>query len=128
MSEHKKLKKAKTKEQLIAENEAEIKKATAGASIPVRRVRMLMVNPADFMFLFTKGMLYRKTTRIIEGVPDDARLIAVAADSPRNGIMLVVESDEYDEIPINVLPPVQPVSINVGDKSATKKKKAPRKK
>lgn len=125
MSQHKQ---PRTKEQLIAENEAEIKKATAGAKIPVRRVRMLMVNPADFMFLFTKGMLYRKTTRIIEGVPDDARLIAVTADSARNGIMLVVESAEYDEIPINVLPPVQPVSINVGDKSATKKKKAARKK
>lgn len=98
------------------------------ADIPTRRVRMLMVNPADFMFLFTKGLAFRKRTKIIEGVPEDASLIAVAADSARNGIMLVVESTEYDEIPINVLPPVQVVNIDTRIIGATKKKKAPRKK
>lgn len=128
MSEHRQPKNIKTKEQVLKENEEDIKRISGGAKIPVRRVKMLMVNPTDFMFLFTKGLTFRKTTKIIDGVPEDAKLIAVAADSSRNGIMLVVESAEYDEVAINVLPPVQPVSIEVGDKSATKKKKAPRKK
>lgn len=98
------------------------------AKVPVRRVKMLMVNPTDFMFLFTKGLKWRKNTTIILGVPEDAQVIAVAADSVRNGIMLVLKSSEYDEIPINVLPPVEPISIDVGVKNATKKKKQPRKK
>lgn len=96
--------------------------------IPTRRVKMLMVNPADFMFLFTKGLVFRKRTRIVEGVPEDAQLIAVAPDSIRNGIMLVVQSEEYDEVPINVLPPVQVVEIDTRTLDATKKKKVTRKK
>lgn len=96
--------------------------------IPNRRVRMLMVNPTDFIFLLTEGLRFDKRTQIIKGVPEDAKVIAVAPDSMRNGIMLVVESKEYDEIPINVLPPVQPVQIDIGVPGATKKKKGPRKK
>lgn len=97
------------------------------AKIPTRRVKMLMVNPTDFMYLFTEGLVWRKRTELIEGVPADSKLIAVAADSVRNGIMLVVQSKEYDEVPINVLPPVQVVSIQTINGS-TKKKAAPRKK
>lgn len=95
--------------------------------VPTRRVKMLMVNPADFMFLFTKGLVFRKRTRIISGVPDDAKLITVAPDSVRNGIMLVVESEEFDEIPINVLPPVIVVEIDTRTLEDSKKKKASRK-
>lgn len=98
------------------------------AKVPTRRVRMLMVNPTDFMFLFKKGMVFAKGYKIIDGVPEDAKIIAVAPDSIRNGIMLVVESSTYEEIPINVLPPVQPVSIDLLVKNGTKKKKVPRKK
>jgi hypothetical protein len=98
------------------------------AKIPTRRVRMLMVNPVDFMWLFTKGLAFRKQLKIIDGVPEDAKLVAVMADSVRNGIMLVVESASYDAIPINAMPPVQPVKISTGVKDATKKKKAARKK
>lgn len=100
----------------------------AGLKIPTRRVRMFMVKPDDFMFLFTKGLKWRKNTRIVAGAPDDAQVIAVAPDSIRNGIMLVVQSATFDEIPINVLPPVVPIEIDVGVQNATKKKKAPRKK
>lgn len=96
--------------------------------IPTRRVKMLMVNPADFMFLFTKGLVFRKRTRIISGLPEDAKLVTIAADSARNGIMLVVESEEYDEVPINVLPPVQVVEIDTRTLEDSKKKKASRKK
>lgn len=100
----------------------------AKGNIPTRRVRMYMVKPADFMFLFTKGLKWRKNTTIVKGCPEDAIVIAVAPDSIRNGIMLVVQSKEFDEIPINVLPPVEPIEIDVGVANATKKKKAPRKK
>lgn len=116
-----------TKEEALKDNAADLEKLKK-VKIPNRRVKMLMVNPTDFMFLFTKGLKWRKNTTIIAGVPDDARVIAVAADSMRNGIMLVVESAQYDEVPVNVLPPVEPVGIDVGVRNATKKKKQPRKK
>ena len=94
--------------------------------IPTRRARMLMVNPADFMFLFTKGLRVRKQFELIEGVPEDAKLLTIAAEPVRGGIMMVVESEEYEEIPINVMPPIQMVRINTGKfhtKGATKSKK-----
>ena len=99
--------------------------------IPKRRAKMLMVNPADFMFLFTRGLKVRKGYKMIEGIPDDAKLLTIAAEPVRGGIMMVVESEEYDEIPINIMPPVQVISIQTGklrDSMATKKKKQPRKK
>lgn len=96
--------------------------------IPTRKVKMLMVNPVDFMYLFTKGLEFRKQTKIMEGVPEDATLLTLAADPIRHGIMMVVESETYEPIPINEMPPVEVVSINTGVKDATKKKKVPRKK
>lgn len=96
--------------------------------IPTRRAKMLMVNPADFMYLFTKGLRFRKNTQIISGLPEDAKLLTLAAEPARGAIMLVVESDSYAEIPINELPPVELIEIQQGEKGATKKKAAPRKK
>ncbi len=99
------------------------------AKVPKRRVAMLMVQPGEFMFLFTKGLRFQKNFKVIKGVPDDAKVIAVAPDSMRNGIMIVVTSSEFEEVPINVLPPVIPVDIDLdGIKNATKKKAKPRKK
>lgn len=96
------------------------------AKIPKRRVKMLMVKPGEFMFLFTKGLRFQKNFKVIAGVPEDAKVITVAPDSIRNGIMIVVQSQEYDEVPINVLPPVEPVDIDLdGIKNATKKKNVP---
>lgn len=95
--------------------------------IPTRRVRFMMVNPADFMFLFMKGVEFRKHTKLIEGLPADCQLIQVAYDPMRGGIQMVVESEEFEPIPINEMPPVQPVSISTGVKDATKKKRKPRK-
>jgi hypothetical protein len=102
--------------------------AEQGIEIPTRRARMLMVNPTDFMFLFTKGLVFRKGWKLLEGIPEDAKLLGVAYDSTRNGIMLVVESEEYEPVPINVLVPVQMVQIDVLIKNPTKKKVVPRKK
>jgi len=99
------------------------------AEIPTRRVKMLMVKPGEFMFLFKKGLRFQKNFKVISGVPDDAKLITVVPDSIRNGIMLVVESSEYEPIPINVLPEVEPVNIDLdGIKNATKKKNVPERK
>lgn len=96
--------------------------------IPTRRVRMMMMQPSHFMSMFTKGLVFDKRTEIIEGLPEDAKLISIAADSARNGIMLVVESKEFDEIPINVLPPVIPIRVDIGVIRSTKKKAKRKKK
>jgi hypothetical protein len=98
------------------------------ADIPTRKAKMLMVNPADFMALFTKGLEFRKHTKIISGIPDDAILLTVAAEPIRHAIMLVVQSESYEPIPINQMPPVELIEIQTGVPGATKKKKAPRKK
>lgn len=110
-----------------AENLEELKEA----EIPKRRAKMLMINPADFMFLFTKGLKVRKGFKLIEGIPEDAVLLTIAAEPVRGGIMMVVQSESYEEIPINVMPPVEVISIQTGkisNSAATKKKKQPRKK
>lgn len=131
MSEHKnpkKIRKELKTPEVVQRSEEDIEKLKE-AKVPTRRVRMLMVNPTDFMFLFTKGLKFRKNYKIIKGVPDDAQVIAVAPDSIRNGIMLVVQSSEFDEIPINVLPPTIPVDIDLDAVTKpTKKAKTDRKK
>lgn len=99
-----------------------------GMEVPKWRVKMLMVDPTEFVYLFTKGLKLRKQTQVVLGVPEDAQVVSIAADTKRLGIMIVVQSEEYPEIPKTVLPPVQYVRFNLGDKTATKKKKAPRKK
>ena len=56
-------------------------------------------------------------------------LLTAVADSSRNGIMMVITSQEFDEIPINVIPPVIPVSIDIdGIKAYNAKKKASKRK
>lgn len=82
--------------------------------IKTRRVRFMMVNPADFMTLFTKGLKVKTGFKIIEGLPKDARLLTMAYDGVRGGVMMVVESDTYDEIPITQMPPIESVRIAVG--------------
>ena len=132
MSEHKRPKDPRTAD---IESEPELKQRPAenleklkNMKVPTRRVRRFMVKPADFMFLFTKGLKWRKNTTIIKGVPEDAVIIAVVPDSVRNGIMMVVQSASFEEIPYNVLPPTDFIEIDVGVANATKKKKVPRKK
>lgn len=99
------------------------------SEVPKRRAAMLMVKPGEFIFLFTKGLRFQKNFKVIAGLPEDAKVISVAPDSIRNGIMIVVTSNEFEEIPINVLPPVIPVNIDLdGIKNATKKKNVPKRK
>lgn len=99
------------------------------SEVPKRRAAMIMVKPGEFIFLFTKGLRFQKNFKVIQGIPDDAKVIAVAPDSIRNGIMIVITSKEFEEIPINVLPPVIPVDIDIdGIKNATKKKNVPKRK
>lgn len=119
MSEHKSKKQRKADKAAGIEPETKQPKAP---KIPTRRAKMLMVNPSDFMFLFTKGLEFRKNTKLIEGIPEDAQLIAVAAEPVRHAVMLVVKSDSYPPIPISEMPPVELVKIQTGVIGATKKK------
>lgn len=106
----------------------EIQKKLDEQAISMRRVRYLIINPVDFLMLFTKGLVLAKKMQVIEGVPADAKLISMTVDHVRGGIILVVTSDEYDEIPRTQMPPVQEVSIRIGVEGATKKKKPSRRK
>jgi len=96
--------------------------------VPTRRTRVMMINPVEWMSLFTTGARFAKQVQVIEGVPADAKLIGCAYDIRRDAILLVLESDEYEPVPITKQPPTQLVRLKFGDPQATKKKKAVRKK
>ncbi|RTL04873.1 hypothetical protein EKK58_09625 [Candidatus Dependentiae bacterium] len=100
-----------------------IKKEEHQREILYRRIRVLMVDPVAFTQLFTKGLLFAKRTKLIEGVPEDAKLRGVVYDIRLEAIMMMVESSEYEPVPSTELPPRQLVEIRAGVPGATKKKK-----
>lgn len=81
--------------------------------VKTRKVRFLMVEPGMFMAMFTKGLRIRSGMKITEGVPKDAKLLTVTYDARLNAILLVVESEEYDAIPVTKMPPVQEIEIQL---------------
>lgn len=91
--------------------------------VPMRRQKWLMVNPVEFVRFFTKGMKFAKRLEIIEGVPEDAELKGIVYDVRLDAIILVVQSQEYEPIPVTDLPPRQMVTLKIGVPDATKKKK-----
>lgn len=114
----------KEKRQAEAERNAAVNKN----EVPRYRRRFLMVNPQDFLLLFKKGLVLDKRMTVLTGVPQDAMMVSMTVDHVRGGIMLLVQSDEYDEIPATDMPPVQLVEISLGVKNATKAAKTKRKK
>lgn len=119
-----------TQKETIAEfrkKEAERNAKVNPQGVPMWRVRYLMVNPVDFLKLLTVGMTFAKRAEIIEGVPADAFVRNITVDHVRGGIIFVVESKEYEEVPRTDMPPVQLVSIKQGVEGATKPKKKKRK-
>lgn len=95
---------------------------------PCRRVKIVMVNAYEFVPLLTKGMVFRRYTKMLDGVPADAKLLAMSADTNRHGIMFVIESSEYDLIPLTEMPPIQRLDIQTELKNATKAVRSKRKK
>lgn len=91
------------------------------------RRRVLMINPDEFASLFTQGLVWKKKTKIAEGIPADAKVLGTAFDLRLNAILMVVESEEYDEVKMTDIPPRQPISIIQGEPGATKKKATKRK-
>lgn len=96
--------------------------------VATRRTRVMMINPVEWMALFTTGARFAKSVQLIEGAPKDAVMIGCAYDIRRDAILIVLESDEYEPVPITKQPPTQLVRLKFGNPQATKKKKAPRKK
>lgn len=111
----------------MSNNEPKPKKAPKNEMVdentPLRRVRFLVINPNDFLMLFQKGIVFAKRTQIMDGVPEDAQVVGMNVDHVRGGIILVVQSATYEEVPMTVMPPVQHISIKWGVEGATKKKK-----
>lgn len=100
----------------------------ASQEVPKARRRVLMIHTVEFASLFTKGLVFAKKTRLIEGIPEDFILLGATYDLRLDAILILGESETYDEVPMTEIPPRQMVSIEQGDPRATKKKKAPRKK
>lgn len=95
--------------------------------IETRRTKVMMIEAHGFMSLFTKGLEFRKRTKLIDGAPEDAQIVGITYDTRRDGVLMVIESKEYDPVPINELPPIQMIQVQT-EFGGTKKKKQPRKK
>lgn len=100
-----------------------VNESIARAPAPGRRVKMLMINPADFMVLFTKGLKVRGGWKIVKGLPADAQILTIAYDHMRNGIMIVVESAEFELIAATELPPILKVEIEINNNHVKKPRK-----
>lgn len=96
--------------------------------VATRRTRVMMINPVEWMSLFTTGVKFAKQTSLIEGVPADAVMIGCAYDIRRDAILIVLESEAYEPVPITEQPPTQLVRIKIGVENATKKKPAKKRK
>ena len=96
--------------------------------VPTRRTKVMMINPVERMSLFTTGAKFAKQVSIIEGVPKDAVMIGCAYDIRRDAILIVLESSEYEPVPITKQPPTQLVRLKFGNPQATKKKKPAKRK
>jgi hypothetical protein len=99
----------------------------ANPEVPKVRERFLMINPQDFLMLFEQGLVLAKRTKVFTGVPADAKVTGFTVDHVRGGVILIVRSDEYDEIPVTEMRPVQHIEIEIGVKNATKSTKNKRK-
>lgn len=99
--------------------------------IETRKVRFLMIDPAGFMSLFRKGLKIRGGFKIIKGIPEDGEILTIAYDPTRGhrgAIMVVVQSESYDEVPVDKQPPVQLVKIELFSNAEKNKKRLDKKK
>lgn len=88
--------------------------------VPTRKVRFIMINPQSFLGMFQTGLTLSKRMKVIQGVPDDAKVINMTVDHVRGGIILVIESEEYEPIPMTNMPPVQLLEVDLGMKGGSK--------
>lgn len=76
---------------------------------------MLFVDPASFMALFKEGLRVRENYQIIKGVPEDAQLLGTARDPKTGGVILVLYSKTFEQIPEGKQFPVIKVAIKTGN-------------
>lgn len=93
----------------------------------VARRKVIMINPHEFAALFTTGLVWKKKTKISEGVPADFKVLGVAYDVRLDSVIIVGESEEFDEVKMTDIPPRLRISIVQGEPGATKKKATKRK-
>lgn len=77
-----------------------------------KRYKFLHMTPENFLFLFKEGMKYKKNFAITQGFPEDAKAVAVVANTTTQGIMILVYSEKYDVVPDGEQPPVEKIVIN----------------
>lgn len=91
--------------------------------VEARRVKVFMMKPEDFMSLFVKGFKFHKNATVFEGLPEDAECVGIGSNGVIPGVLLVVQSQEFDPIPVTENPPVVTISINLGNNISQAKKK-----
>ena len=71
------------------------------------RVRRFEISPEAFPMQFTKGMKFK----VEEGIPEGATFRGFAVDPMRNLLVVFVEHESFDEIPVAGEPPLDTISI-----------------
>lgn len=82
--------------------------------IKTRNLALLFVEPAGFAALFREGMQWRANSKIVKGIPKDAKVEYVFANSERAGVMIMLSSKNFEPVMNGVMPPILPIEISVG--------------
>ena len=107
----------------MSTNREEDLKPKKEEKVETRRVKVMIITSSQFMSLFVKGMKFHKNATVFEGVPEDAEVIGIGSNPVIPGVLLVVKSQEFDEIPVTENPPYIQIGINLGNNISQAKKK-----
>lgn len=75
-----------------------------------RRYRLLRISPESYLGLF-RDLREGVQLRLVEGPPEDARVVNATVDAERNTIVLCLESVSYDPVPEGCFIPEQYAAI-----------------
>ncbi len=78
-----------------------------------RKMKLLYVDPSQFMSIFKEGMKFREGFEIVAGIPDDAQVLGVTYEPSVHGILIVVSSESYEDIPHGKALPMVQVDIKL---------------
>ena len=87
----------------------------ANSLVESRKMKIIFIDPVQFMAFFREGLEIRESYKIIKGIPGDAQILGVSYDVRMNGIVMVVYSEYFEEVEKGAQLPVLPVEIQLGD-------------
>lgn len=78
-----------------------------------RKIKLLYVDPGQFMSLFKEGLKVREDFEIVAGLPKDAQVMGVTYEPRVGGILIVIYSETFEETPHGEILPMVQVNIKL---------------